>query len=222
MEVAQNVLLFCYLSFMFVGLPAAVIMMRRKAAKHKRDDEAFTKLAPQVGLVQSGLSNNADYALFYDAFTLSGDKPIWQTTTEPQIYLNPYRQYGAELLVKGNYNLPSVKLEAKKNKTRIHRRWGNKLPMKRIKLEGNFNNYFAVYCEVGQEIIALQIFSPEIMQQMIDSQIYYDVQIQGAAIMLTTDVEVWNLFFVQKFLAHAKTLDGLIRATMKVTRPRVK
>ncbi len=46
----------------------------------------------------------------------------------------------------------------------------------KLKLEGDFHKYFTLYCEPGYEIEALQIFTPDIMQDFIDKSRAYDVE----------------------------------------------
>ena len=218
---SQDVITIIFLICMLIIVPVGLVVSLRNQAKKRKFDVSFAKIASKLGLVQSGITNNDDYEFFFDAFTLSKDSPIWQTSDEPKIFLNPYRKHSAELIVKGNYALPAIKLESKNNKTHIQRWWGSSTTMSKIQLEGNFNRFFTLYCEPGQEIIALQIINPDIMQNMIDNQSYYDVHIQGAGILIATDVKEWTLDFTKDFLNHAFSLDKLLQTTQKVTDPRI-
>lgn len=47
----------------------------------------------------------------------------------------------------------------------------------KLSLEGNFNDYFTLYCPPGRERDALQIFTPDVMALLIDHGAAWDVEI---------------------------------------------
>lgn len=47
----------------------------------------------------------------------------------------------------------------------------------RLQLEGNFNEYFDVYVPRGYERDALYVFTPDVMQRILDSATKYDIEI---------------------------------------------
>lgn len=53
------------------------------------------------------------------------------------------------------------------------------LPIEQVTLEGNFPDYFKVYMEKGQQIISLQILSPDRMASLIDNFAKFDLEIKG-------------------------------------------
>jgi hypothetical protein len=48
-----------------------------------------------------------------------------------------------------------------------------------LKLEGNFNKYFKLYVQKGEEIDALSIIAPNVMQTLIDSNRQQDIEVYG-------------------------------------------
>jgi hypothetical protein len=53
------------------------------------------------------------------------------------------------------------------------------LPIEKVSLEGNFPDYFKVYVERGQEVLSLQILSPDRMAGLIDHMPKFDLEIKG-------------------------------------------
>lgn len=60
----------------------------------------------------------------------------------------------------------------------------------RIKLEGDFDNYFSTYMENDRQIEALSLLTPDVMQRIIDSRSYGFIEIQPG--YLFTVVELKN------------------------------
>ncbi len=210
--------------FLFLAFPIGLILLLvyviRRPGSISKSEHEFEKIAQQLDLTVSGVSNNPDYNFLYDSFSLSGEDGLWQTTTPPLVYINPYRRHAAELAVKGNYNMPWIRLEAKRNKIRIPHRSAKEPTMTEVQLEGNFSQYFTLSCEAGHEVIALQVVNPQVMERTIADQQYFDIEIHGSSILITTDCKTWSVEFVQKLLAHVTTLDTLARTTQRVTKVR--
>lgn len=57
----------------------------------------------------------------------------------------------------------------------------------RIVLEGDFNKHFDLYAPEGYSVEALDIISPDFMQELITSQAAYDIEINGNSVYLITD-----------------------------------
>ena len=51
---------------------------------------------------------------------------------------------------------------------------------KRIRLEGNFDKYFSLYCEENEHIDALSIITPDVMQTLIRDNPRQDIEIVGS------------------------------------------
>lgn len=76
-----------------------------------------------------------------------------------------------------NRNLPHMVLDAKSNNF-----LGSNLPdrfdsSQRLELEGDFNNHFNVYVPGGYERDALYVFTPDVMQVLVDKGSRYDIEI---------------------------------------------
>ncbi|KQQ67117.1 hypothetical protein [Microbacterium sp. Leaf320] len=96
--------------------------------------------------------------------------------------------------VKLDVPLPNIVLDAKGNNG-----FGSNLPAsfqreQRLSLEGDFDQYFTLYCPEGYERDALYLFTPDIMARFIDNAAELDVEI----------VDDWLFLYTQR---KASTLD---------------
>lgn len=96
--------------------------------------------------------------------------------------------------VKLDVPLPNIVLDAKGNNG-----FGSNLPAsfqreQRLSLEGDFDQYFTLYCPEGYERDALYLFTPDIMARFIDNAAELDVEI----------VDDWMFLYTQR---KASTLD---------------
>lgn len=207
--------IFLILSLIWFGSLQYIVLKDRFL--QRKIDRRFVPIANKLGLIMSGVSNNPDYAYFYDAYKTAGRSPLWQSKTDPAVYISPYRNGSIQACIRGQYNLPWLRLEALHNKSKLLPNISNyQINFTEVHLEGDFPKYFRLYCEAGYEIIALQIFSPEIMQDMIDRHRFCDVEINGAAILYTLDNKIWTDEFIQSAIDYGLTLNRLARAVNKV------
>jgi len=56
--------------------------------------------------------------------------------------------------------------------------------LKKLSLEGDFYKYFTLYCVPGEEIETLQIFTPDVMQDLIEKSPKYDLEFIGDRIYI--------------------------------------
>lgn len=56
---------------------------------------------------------------------------------------------------------------------------GSVVPPNKAKLEGNFHDYFQLYYEKGENIDALSVITPDVMQTLIDSNQAQDIEVSG-------------------------------------------
>ena len=96
--------------------------------------------------------------------------------------------------VKLDVPLPNIVLDAKGNNG-----FGSNLPAsfqkeQRLSLEGDFDEYFTLYCPEGYERDALYLFTPDIMARFIDNAAELDVEI----------VDDWMFLYTQR---RVSTLD---------------
>ena len=97
--------------------------------------------------------------------------------------------------IKLDVPLPHIVLDARGNNSFL----GTNLPVslqrdQRLALEGNFNEYFDLYCPSGYERDALYLFTPDIMARFIDNAAALDVEI----------VDDWVFFYSKR---QFSTLD---------------
>lgn len=84
----------------------------------------------------------------------------------------------AYLVIPLTRSLPHILLDAKANNLLF----GSNLPLRFdkeqiLRLEGDFNEFFTLYCPRGYEADALYIFTPDVMALMIDHTSAFDVEI---------------------------------------------
>ena len=95
--------------------------------------------------------------------------------------------------VKLDVPLPNIVLDAKGNNG-----FGSNLPAsfdraQRLSLEGDFDEYFTLYCPEGYERDALYLFTPDIMARFIDNAAELDVEIVDDWMFLYTRRKVSTL-----------------------------
>jgi hypothetical protein len=71
-------------------------------------------------------------------------------------------------------NLPHLLLLSKKAKADLHRDLQNS---QQLKLEGDFDNYFKLQIEQGQQVDALVVITPDVMQTLVQYDTAEDVEI---------------------------------------------
>lgn len=96
--------------------------------------------------------------------------------------------------VKLDVPLPNIVLDALGNNAVF----GTNLPAsfqkeQRLSLEGNFDQYFTLYCPAGYEQDALYLFTPDIMARFIDNAAQLDVEIVDDWLFLYTKREASTL-----------------------------
>ncbi|MGO2188971.1 MAG: hypothetical protein ACTH4Y_12090 [Microbacterium gubbeenense] len=99
--------------------------------------------------------------------------------------------------------LPNIVLDAEGN----NGLFGSNLPVRldkrqRLSLEGNFDQYFSLYCPQGYETDALYLFTPDIMQRFMNRAAQLDVEIvddwlffYSGAPLSTLDADRWRWEF---------------------------
>ncbi len=81
------------------------------------------------------------------------------------------------------------------------------LPLEELSLEGNFPEYFKVYMQKSQQILSLQILSPDRMVNLIDKMPRFDVEIKGGHIKIYGVNIQNNSQSVRAFMNVLQTLD---------------
>jgi len=91
----------------------------------------------------------------------------------------------------------------------------NKLPPQKISLEGDFPKYFILYCENGQQITALQIVTPDIMEYVIDNDLNTDLEIVNGQIAIISRGAAKSLNSLKNSIGLCLRLDDLARQISK-------
>lgn len=90
--------------------------------------------------------------------------------------------------------------------------------LKKLSLEGDFHKYFTLYCKPGEEIEALQIFTPDIMHEFIEKSKIFDLEFVGDRIYIVSPriiknrVEILSMFgFAHHIISRLKAILPKVR-----------
>jgi hypothetical protein len=137
--------------------------------------------------------------------------------------------------IKLDVPLPHIVLDATSNNSLF----GSNLPAtfdkdQRLRLEGDFDEYFSLYCPAGYERDALYLFTPDIMARFIDNAAALDVEIVDDWLFLygkrefsSLDPATWAWLFsvvaalLDKFAPWARWRDERLRADAAAVAPAV-
>lgn len=205
-------LLLPYLGFVAVS---TVLIVRTLVRRTGRRQYRLHRFAAANGMsyapVQPGPSlpgmifTRGGTELAYDVVARSGTHPVsianhHSTTGEGK---SRQRQRWGYVSVLLPTSLPHIVLDAKGNNTLGRRN----LPVEfarsqRLRLEGDFDQYFELYCPDGYEADALYLFTPEVMAGFIDTAAELDVEIVDDHLFLysrnelsTLDPATWRWLF---------------------------
>lgn len=110
-----------------------------------------------------------------------------------------------------------IVLDSKSNNPAFSNLRHDKLPKQRVALEGNFSNHFNLYCNEGQQIVALQIIAPDIMLYLLDNLLNADIEIIDNQIALIIKDGAKTLERLKSSIELAYRISNLARAATKVT-----
>lgn len=108
--------------------------------------------------------------------------------------------------------LPNIILDARRNNRMLRSNLPDSFAMRqRLSLEGDFDQYFSLYCPVGYETDALYLFTPDVCARLIDNAGDFDVEIVDDRLYLyathdlsTTDPAQWARLLQTLGLLQAK------------------
>lgn len=108
--------------------------------------------------------------------------------------------------------LPNIILDSRRNNRLLRSNLPDALAKKqRLSLEGDFDQYFSLYCPIGYEADALYLFTPDICARLIDNAGDFDVEIVDDRLYLyathdlsTTDPAQWTRLLQTLGLLQAK------------------
>jgi hypothetical protein len=116
-----------------------------------------------------------------------------------------------------NRNLPHMVLDAKSNNF-----LGSNLPDRfnggqRMSLEGDFDKYFTVYAPEGYERDALYVFTPDVMQVLVDQGKDFDIEIVGSELFIfrSGKLELTSKIELEKMLAVVNSISGELKDQSK-------
>ena len=151
--------------------------------------------------------------------------------TEPIIWLYSDETYREDLYIgansKGDVRIwlqPStvlqnvhIVLDSSANNSLVSNVNKDKLPKQVINLEGNFTKNFTLYCNQGQQIIALQIIAPDILQYMQENLLTVDIEILDSQVAIISKGGANSLQGLLASIGLANKLSKVVRAATKVT-----
>lgn len=82
-----------------------------------------------------------------------------------------------------------------------------------LKLEGDFNKHFALYIPREYEIEALQIFTPDVMLELIETSKQFELEIIGQQIRLIVVGHIESAQQMDDMYAHATRIASLFETT---------
>lgn len=172
--------------------------------------------AKQNNLSRPFMKNDSYYYFLYKEYKEAMDSALSKTSAVPWglpigngelgiTFLN-----NLDVLVWGRLskNFPHLVIDATGNDRFI----GNnvdrdELPLERVSLEGDFPEYFKVYMEKDQEVLSLQILSPDRMANMIDKMPKFDIEIKGNHIKVYAVNMQQNSEAMRSFMSILEKLD---------------
>ncbi|HSW74514.1 MAG TPA: hypothetical protein VLG16_01455 [Candidatus Saccharimonadales bacterium] len=154
---------------------------------------AFDKSEPVIWLYRRGTTE-----LFLGA-NWRGDIRIW---LEPKTVLK-----GVHIVLDGTLN-NSMRSNLKKDK----------LPQRQVELEGNFSKHFKLYCNEGQQVVALQVIAPDIMAYLLDNLLNADIEVIDSQVAIIIRNGAKTLDRLKASIELADRIERLARAATKVAR----
>lgn len=103
--------------------------------------------------------------------------------------------------------LPHMLLLSKKTKVDIER---DLQDGENLKLEGDFNDYFSLQIEKGQEVDALTVITPDVMQKLVDYNQAEDIEILGTNLYFMLSHDKRDYRDMQLFIQSITELTGKI------------
>jgi hypothetical protein len=144
--------------------------------------------AKQNHLKRPFMKNDSYYYFLYKEYREAADSALSKTSAAPwglpigkgELAIAFF--YNLDVMIWGRLskNLPHLVIDATGNDRFLGNNIDRKeLPLEQVSLEGNFPDYFKVYMEKGQEVLSLQILSPDRMVNLIDDLPKFDLEIKG-------------------------------------------
>lgn len=139
-----------------------------------------------------------------DVVTVEGDRPVEYANyiyTTGRRFSRVYRW--GYVGIRLHTTLPHIMLDARGNDSLLRSNLPTRIDRRqRLRLEGDFDRFFTLYCPRGYERDALYLFTPDIMTRFIDRAAAFDIEIVDDWLFLysrrplsTLDPETWEWLF---------------------------
>jgi hypothetical protein len=193
-----------------------------------RSDDKLRQYRDVLGLEKANLVYANDYQKVRNLIL-----PTRQTAfdkTEPVIWL--YKKDNTELFLGANRNSDvriwqelktvledvHIVLDSTLNNSKQSNLDKDKLPEQEVELEGNFSKYFKLYCNDGQQVIALQIVAPDIMAYILDNLLSADIEIIDNQVSIIVRDGAQTIERLKASIQLAQQIEKLAKAVTKVTK----
>lgn len=112
--------------------------------------------------------------------------------------------------------MPHIILNSKKDKADIHTRFPDH---ESLKLEGDFNKYFNLLLQKGQEVNVLAIITPEIMQTLIADNNDEDIETAGQQLFFILRNDKRDTESVKRLISSVEALSAQIIRNINLDQP---
>lgn len=194
----------------------------------KFSEDKLRKYRDILGLEKANLVYASDYQRVRDLILPTRQTPF--DKSEPVIWL--YRNDKTELFLGANHKsdvriwLESktvlqdvhIVLDSASNNSMLSNLKRDKLPKQQVELEGAFSKHFKLYCNEGQQVIALQIVAPDIMAYLLDNLLIADIEIVDNQVAIIVRDGARTVDRLKVGIELAKRIDKLTKAVTKVTK----
>lgn len=213
---------------MLVGILIFLLLISAGWVYLKLTEDKLRKYRDILGLEKANMVYANDYQKVRNLII-----PTRQTAfqkSEPVIWL--YRKESVELFLGANQKsdlriwlVPKTVLQgvhivldsALNNSMRSNLK-KDKLPKQQVELEGNFHKHFKLYCNEGQQVIALQIIAPDVMAYLLDNLLNADIEIINNQVAIIIRDGAKTVDKLKASIELAGQIDKLTRAAAKVIR----
>jgi hypothetical protein len=210
------------------GILIVIIIVIAGWIYFKLTQDKLRQYRDDLGLIKANLTYADDYQKVRNLIL-----PTRQTAfnkSEPVIWL--YKKDNLELFLGANWKgdvriwlepktvLKNVHivLDSMLNNSKHSTLKKDKLPKQQVELEGNFSKHFELYCNQGQQVIALQAIAPDIMAYLLDHLLSADIEIIDSQVAIIARGGAKTLDKLKASVELAGQIDKLTRAVSKVTK----
>jgi hypothetical protein len=144
---------------------------------------------------------------------VSCDIFVYDTTTGQGKYQVTHYFTIATVPLNASVSLPHIILNSKKEKADIQQKFPD---YEKLKLEGDFNDYFTLIVEKGAEVDVLTVLTPDVMQTLINSDTDEDIEIDGQMLYFILRSDKRDPESMKKLIDSVTALIGQIGENLKL------